>query len=122
MSENGKTGKSYYRQLYDNVKRLVSLHIDYARLTATEKLTIILSTIAIYSLVVIFSTLALVFLTLGVGHLLATTIAPHFAYLIVAGFYIVVLAVLVLLRKKLFVNPIARFLSKLFLEPPREDE
>lgn len=98
------------------------LHLDYARLTAAEKLTIILSTMAIYALVVIFATLSLVFITLGVGYLLATTIAPHFAYLIVAGFYVVVLVVLFLLRKKLFVNPIARFVSKLFVNRPEDDE
>lgn len=112
--------KTNTQKLYDNVKRLVMLHIDYARLTAAEKLTIILSTMAIYALVVMFSTLSLVFLTLGVGHLLATTIAPHFAYLIVAGFYVVVLVLLMVFRKKLFINPIARFLSKLFLNPPEE--
>lgn len=118
MSENNP--RSNIQQLIENVRRLVVLHIDYARLTATEKLTIILSTMAIYALVVIFATLSLVFITLGVGHLLATTIAPHFAYLIVAGFYVIVLVLLFLLRKKLFVNPIARFLSKLFVNPPEE--
>lgn len=121
MSEN-ENGNSNVKQLIDNVKHLVTLHLDYARLTATEKLTIILSTIAIYALVVVFATLALVFLTLGIGHLLATTIAPHFAYLIVAGFYVIALAVLFFMRKKLFVDPIARFLSKLFVDPPHEDK
>lgn len=117
---NQTNTKSNLQQLYDNVKRLVVLHLDYARLTATEKLTIIFSTVAIYSLVVIFATLALVFITLGVGHLLATTIAPHFAYLIVAGFYVVSLAVIWFMRKKLFINPIARFISKLFVNPPED--
>lgn len=120
MSESGE--KSNLQQLIENVKKLAKLHLDYARLTATEKLTIILSTIAIYALVVIFATLSLVFLTLGIGHLLATTIAPHFAYLIVAGFYVIVLVALLLLRKKLFYNPIARFLSKLFVDPPSEND
>ena len=120
MSESNP--KSNVQHLIENVKRLVTLHLDYARLTATEKLTIILSTVAIYALVVIFATLSLVFLTLGVGHLLATTIAPHFAYLIVAGFYVVVLGVLILFRKAIFVNPIARFLSKLFINPPEDRE
>lgn len=120
MSE--PTAKSNVQQLIENIKRLVTLHLDYARLTATEKLTIILSTMAIYALVVIFGTLSLVFITLGVGHLLATTIAPHFAYLIVAGFYVVALAVIFLMRKKLFINPISRFLSKLFVNPPTDKD
>ena len=121
MSGENGNGKNNLQQLIENVKRLITLHLDYARLTATEKLTIILSTMAIYAVVVVFATLSLVFITLGIGHLLATTIAPHFAYLIMAGFYIIALIVLFLLRKQLFVNPIARFLSKLFVNPPEKD-
>lgn len=121
MSGENGNGKNNLQQLIENVKRLITLHLDYARLTATEKLTIILSTMAIYAVVVVFATLSLVFITLGIGHLLATTIAPHFAYLIMAGFYIIALVVLFLLRKQLFVNPIARFLSKLFVNPPEKD-
>ena len=117
MSENNRSNIS---NLADTIKRLLSLHLDYARLTASEKLTVILSTMAIYAIVAVLATLALVFLTLGVGHLLATTIAPHFAYLIVAGFYIVVLAVVFFFRKQLFIDPIARFISKLFVKPPKD--
>lgn len=118
MSESNEKGN--LQKMFDNIKRMITLQLDYARLTAAEKLTIILSTMAIYGLVVIFATLSLVFITLGVGHLLATTIAPHFAYLIVAGFYVVVLFLLFIFRKQLFVNPIARFVSKLFINPSEE--
>lgn len=118
MSENKE--KSNLQKMFENIQKLVELHIDYARLTAAEKLTIVLSTMAIYALVVVLATLTLVFITLGVGHLLATTIAPHFAYLIVAGFYVVLLVIVFVFRKQFFVNPIARFVSKLFVKPPQE--
>ena len=119
MSESNP---SNLEKMFENIKRLLVLEIDYARLTATEKLTIILSTMAIYAVVAVLGTLALVFITLGVGHLLATTIAPHFAYLIVAGFYVVMLVLAFVFRKKIFSDPIARFISKLFVKPPEEDK
>jgi hypothetical protein len=59
-----------------------------------------------------------VFISVGVGHLLATTIAPQLAYLIVALFYVVLLLVVCLMRRALFVDPIARFISKLLLDTP----
>ena len=124
MNENNNFqngGGSTLQSLIEGFKRYVDLQIDYARLTVTEKLTIVLSTMALYALIIIFSALAVVFITLGVGHLLATTIAPHFAYLIVSGFYIILIVLAYVFRKRLFINPISRFISKLFVEPPKKN-
>ena len=106
--------------LIDNFKKLLALNLDYARLTAAEKLTILLSTIAFYSMVCILGTLVLIFVSLGVGHLLATTVARVAAYLYVAGFYMVLFILLFVFRKKIFIDPTARFISKLFVKPPEE--
>lgn len=106
--------------LIDNFKKLLALNLDYARLTAAEKLTILLSTIAFYSMVCILGTLVLIFVSIGVGHLLANTVAKEAAYLYVAAFYLALFILLFLLRKKIFINPTARFISKLFVKPPEE--
>lgn len=110
-----------------NIKRLssillryVSLQLDYARLTATEKLTVLLSTIALYALIVILGFITLVFISIGVGHWLAVTIAPYTAYLFVSAFYLILLILLIVFRKQLIFNPAARFLSRLFLKNPEE--
>lgn len=106
--------------LIDNFKKLLALNLDYARLTAAEKLTILLSTIAFYSMVCILGTLVLIFVSIGVGHLLATTVARVAAYLYVAGFYMVLFILLFVFSKKIFIDPTARFISKLFVKPPEE--
>lgn len=105
---------------YDSIKRLITLNLDYARLTAAEKLTILLSSIAFYAIAAILGTLVLLFISIGVGHLLATTVARVPAYLYVAAFYLVLFILLFVFRKKLFVEPTARFISKLFVKPPEE--
>lgn len=104
------------------VRRLGKLYIDKARLQATEKVTILLSTVAFTAVVVALAIVLMVFVSIGVGHLLAATIAPHWAYLIVAGFYLILLALILFLRRPLFIDPIARFMSRLMVEPPREEE
>jgi len=108
------------QDFYSSLKRLVALNLDYARLTAAEKLTILLSTVTFYALIVILGTLVLIFISIGVGHLLANTVAGTMAYLYVAGFYLVLFILLFIFRKQLFVNPIARFISKIFVKPPEE--
>jgi len=119
MSDNQENNG--IRRLIDVGRRYLMLNLDYARLTAAEKLTVLLSTIAFYSLVTIMGTLVLVFLSIGVGHLLATTVARVAAYLYVAAFYLVLFILLFVFRRKLFVDPICRFITKLFVKPPEEN-
>lgn len=110
------------RRLIDAGRRYIMLNLDYARLTAAEKMTVLLSAIAFYTMVVAFGTLVLIFLSIGVGHLLAVTIAPVTAYLFVAAFYMVLLFVLIALRRKIFIDPICRFITKLFVKPPEKTD
>lgn len=109
---------SAFTSLYQTAIRYLQLELDYARLTAAEKLSVLLSTIALYSLIVILGVVTLLFISIGVGHLLASTIAPHMAYLIVSAFYLLLLVLLVIFRKELIFNPAARFISKLFVKAP----
>jgi hypothetical protein len=64
----------------------------------------------------------LIFISIGVGHLLATTIAPQLAYIYIALFYIVLLAILFAFRKALFLNPISRFVTRLLVKPPKTNQ
>lgn len=100
------------------IRRLGELYISKARLKTTEKLTILLSTIAFSAVVAAIALVFILFVTIGVGHLLATSIAPHLAYLLVAGFYLLVLLVILFMRRTLFIDPISRFLSRLLVEAP----
>lgn len=109
-----------FQAVYDSIRRLLTLQLDYARLTVAEKLTVLLSTIAFYSMAVALASLVLIFLSIGLGQLLASTDLGKFAYFIVAGMYVVLLVLLFIMRKRLIINPIARFMSRLFVEPPKE--
>lgn len=102
-------------------KRLGILYFEKARLKTTEKITILLSTIAFSAVIMALGIVCLVFVSIGIGHLLATSIAPHLAYLIVAAFYLILFICVVALRRRLFVDPIARFMSRLLVEEPEEE-
>lgn len=122
MSKNRTNGISdTLTSITSGVKRLGMLYLRKGRLQATEKITILLSTLAFTAVVLALAMVLLVFITIGVGHLLATTVAPHWAYLFVAGFYLVVLVLTVVLRRKLFIDPIARFMSRLLIDAPKDE-
>lgn len=104
-----------------SVKRLGSLYFSNVRLKTTEKITILLSMVAFYATVMALGLVCLVFVSIGIGHLLATTLAPHLAYLFIALFYLILFVVTVMLRRQIFVDPISRFMSRLLVEVP-EDE
>ena len=121
QSQSPQSLSDIFAGLTQNIKRLGALYIEKARLKTTEKLTIMLSTIAFTGVVVAVALILLVFITIGFGHWLATSIAPHLAYLIMAGFYLILLVLIVLMRKKWFINPIARFMSRLLVEAPDDE-
>lgn len=115
MSESNSPNS--FQGMIDHLKRLVTLNIDYARLTAAEKVSILMSTIAFYAVAGVVGMLLVLFISFGVGHLLATTVAPEVAYLYIAGFYLVVFVLLVVFRRQIIVDPITRFITKLFIDP-----
>ena len=104
------------------ISRYIKLLVEDTRLNVAEKLTRLLSAIALCSLLTIVGTVALVFISIAVGFALATVMSPLWAFIIVAGFYIAVLIILIACRTSLLVNPIARFISRLLLPAPQKPQ
>ncbi len=106
--------------LFKSLKRLAALFVDSAKLTASEKATELIGALAVGMIMLQFGILAMVFLAIGLAAWLDGYLAPHWTFLIVAGFIIMLIVITVLLRKPLIYDPVARFVSKLFLDQPNE--
>lgn len=107
--------------MFGRVKKLGNLYIESLRLKSTEKITIILAAVAFYAVAMALGLVCLVFISIGIGHLLATTTAPHLAYLIIAVFYLILLILTIVWRRQIFIDPIARFISRVLVEMPEEE-
>ncbi len=116
INRNEKSGT--FSEITQTVGRYLKLLLEDTRLSMAEKLTRLLSAVALCALLTIVGTVALVFVSIAVGFALADAIDPLWSFVIVAGFYIILMAVLVLCRTSLLVNPIARFISRLVLQAP----
>lgn len=107
-----------YSRLYSEIKRLVSLEVENARLIAAEKLTLLLGRIALVAVCFVVSATALVFLSMSVADFLLRGLEPCWTYLIIAAFYIVIIIIAASMRRRLITDPIARFISRVLLDPP----
>lgn len=105
-----------FKKIYEEGKEYLKLRIEYGKLTVTEKLIMIISSLALGLICVFLGVVALFFLSLSAVDWMALSIGHGWATLIMCGIYLVIILVLVLLRKPLFVNPIARLISRIILK------
>lgn len=117
MTDNNSSGS--FQDFLATLRRYIMLQLDYARLSGAEKLTVLISTLLFGAMVIIFGSIMLVFVSIGIGHLMAMTVAPYVAYLYVAAFYFVIFLCIIIFRRRLFTDPVARMISRLFVKPPK---
>lgn len=107
-----------YKKLIEEGKRYFSFEWDYTKLTAVEKLAVLLSSIAFVTLVGLFAVFILFYvISVLVDVLTIWTGASWIADMIVALLLALVLWAIVSMKKQLIINPITRFVTKLFLNP-----
>ena len=105
-----------YEELWAELKKYLTLQIDYAKLTTVEKLVVLLSAIAMVAVMLILGACVLFYLSLAVVFMLSDAIGSTWgAYLIVSGIFLVLMLVVYALRQKLILDPVSRFLTRLFL-------
>ena len=87
--------------LADLTKRLISLYIENVKLTAAEKLTVVMSAAVLLLVALVFGIFMLAFLSGACIELLALVLPAWASYAF---------------RKHIIVNPIARFVSRLVFD------
>lgn len=97
------------------LRRMASLGVESVKLTMAERLTVFCSAISIIAILAMVMGFVLLFLSLGCVKMLSQSINEHWAYVIVGGVYVVAGIVIVVARRAMVVDPIARFISRLIL-------
>lgn len=115
MKASGRIPQTIH-SLADLLKRLVSLYIESVKLTAAEKLTVVLSAGVLLIVALVLGIFALAFISGACIELLALVLPAWASYSILGGFFLLLVIGVLVFRKTLVVNPIARFVSKLVFE------
>lgn len=101
--------------LFTDGQEWLKLQIEYSKYTLAEKITILLSTLALGAVCLLLSIVALILLSFALVHVFELFIPSGFAYLSVAGILLLLVLIVYLLRKPLLLNPIARLISRLII-------
>ena len=107
-----------YKKLFTEARKFFALEWDYTKLTAVEKLAVLLSATAFVAVVIIIATFALSYVFSALISVLANALGCKWgAQLIAAALLLLLLLLVFAFKKQIIVDPIARFVSKLFLKP-----
>lgn len=104
-----------YKSLWVRITELVKLYLANAKLTVTEKVARLMATVTLCAIVFVLGVLAFFFLSIALIYWIASGTGTEWAYVIMGGFYLLLILILVIFKKQLIVNPICKFISQLLL-------
>jgi len=105
-----------FHQLFLECKKYLMLQKEYAKLELTEKLTILFSTLILVLVLIILGMVALFYLLLALAYVLEPLVGGLMSsFAIIAGINVVLMALVVIFRKRLIISPMVNFLANLFL-------
>lgn len=108
-------------KLIDQIKDIVGqstnwvkLEVEYAKFTIAEKFTMLMSALIIGAVCLLLGLAALLLLAFAGVELFKLIMVPALAYCAMAGVILLIILLLYLCRRPLLLNPIAKFITKLF--------
>ncbi|MCF0212839.1 MAG: phage holin family protein [Muribaculaceae bacterium] len=107
--------KSKFPSLLAELRAYIENNIEYARLTAAEKLAVLMTSAAVALVLGAVACLIFFFISMALVYWMATFMTVAMAYTIMAAFYVVAFIVIFFLRKQVLINPICKFISKIIL-------
>ena len=102
-----------YRNVWRQISELAKLYLVNARLTLTEKMARLLGLLAVCAIVFVLAVVAFLFISLALINWIGIGVGIEWAYMIMGGFYVLLIVVLFIFKKALIINPLARFISRL---------
>lgn len=116
-------------KITDEIKEIFSqginwakLEVEYVKLTAAEKIIILMSTLILGGICMLLLLPLLIMLLFALVGVFKAFMSPTLAYLSVGGIVAVVMILVFLFRKVLIITPVARFITRLFLEKSHHHE
>lgn len=104
------------RSMMAEARRWWHNQVNYVKLTASEKFTILMSALVVGAVCMFIGTIALVIFSFALVELFREFLSPPLAFTCVGGIFVLIIVFVFLLRKPLVYNPIARFITKLILD------
>ena len=104
------------KELFTQTVNWAKLEVEYLKLTAAEKIIILVSMMVIGIVVLLLLLPAILMFLFALAQVFIGFMPVAVAYVCVGGIVLVLLGILVLFRKQLVINPVAKFISKVLLD------
>lgn len=102
-----------------NLKEWFNMEVEYIKLTASEKVSVLISTLILLMSLFIVGLVVLIVFAFALVDLFSLMMPHALACVTVGGIFIFLLLVVYLLRTPLVINPITKLITKLFLTPKK---
>ncbi|MDE7160320.1 MAG: hypothetical protein K2O24_05720 [Muribaculaceae bacterium] len=104
------------KNIFSQGRRWIELEAEYVKLTAAEKFTVLTGTAVLGAICLMVGMVIIILLALSLADLFKMIMTPALAYLSVSGVLVLLIVILYLLRRQVIFDPIARFITRLFLD------
>lgn len=108
------------KTVVSDLKEWLTMEVEYLKLTASEKISILVSTLTLIIVLFIVFMVVLIVLAFALVDLFSLMMPHALACVTVGGILTLLIGVLYLLRNSLIVNPITRLITRLFLTPKKK--
>lgn len=109
------------KELFAQTINWAKLEVEYLKLTAAEKIILIVSMMVIGTVVLLLLLPAILMFLFALAQVFIDFMPVAVAYVCIGGIVLLLLGLLVVFRKQLVINPVAKFISKVLLDH-QEDE
>lgn len=111
------------QKITEEIKEILSqsvnwakLEVEYLKLTAAEKLIILMSALIIGGVMMLLLLPVFIMFLFALVGVFKMFLNPPLAYLSVGGIVLILIVILFFFRKQLVINPVARFVTKVIIE------
>lgn len=116
----GKNVGDEMKSVVSDLKNWLSLEVEYMKLTAAEKISVLVSTLVLVIILFIVFMVVLIVFAFALVDLFSMMMPHSLACVTVGGILLVFLGLLYIFRNVLVVNPITKLITKLFLTPKKK--
>lgn len=110
------------RSLWTETKNYLELQKEYLKLDTAEKLSVLLSAVAIVVLCATFALAAILFVMVALTLLLAKVVGGVWSAVIMGGVMLFIIVIILIARKRWIVQPISRFIARLIVGEDKEED
>lgn len=111
---------SEIKEIFSQSKTWLELQVEYTKLTAAEKFTIMTSTFVLGAICMLLGMVVVFLLSFSLVDVFKLIMSPALAYLTVSGILIVLIVLIYIFRRPMLFNPIARYMTRLLLASAQE--